>query len=648
MVKSRILIAEANPKILAVIESSLDSPEYELEIARDGVTVMKSLQKRYPDLVIMDLLLPKLDGRQILNILNTQQHLTPVIIISSSEISPVEHDIYPVVEGYFTKPFIPLYLKEKVKSILSRTPGSHEKLPEKIKNVLFFSAEGPARDFLSMLIRNWHFKLVGICVSPDDKDTQALAGDMGIAQAGSLQELMDIEGADILLYSAGDLDEKFLKKAGEKGIEIIQGRCLAMLQSLLHEKEVVQKRERAVVREFDEKVREFAILTDLSGIVTSTFEIESLQQKIIQLCLRVLDAAAGAIIMYDDRIKKFTVSSSWGLSDRFIAKVQLSLSDTLIEDFITIRKEMAIPNLEGMTSSVLLSQASRDGMKSMAAFPLLAKEKLIGILCLFSDKTHKLTEKEKSLFLTLSGQIAISIENAQLYRSAREKQTLVEHLLSKVIVAQEEERKRIAGEIHDGIAQSMVGILTKIQTSQSLLAVKPESVAGELEELRRIVAESVKEIRHIIFNLRPSSLDDLGLVPSIENLIKRIEKESSISIMLIVNEREKRLPPMYETLAFRIVQEALINVRKHSHAQKAWVEIYFEPAFLSIKIVDNGKGFRWEKVHQKFTTGDSFGLQTMKERASLVGGTLDIISDEAKGTTVSAGIPMERSLQPSE
>jgi len=409
-------------------------------------------------------------------------------------------------------------------------------------------------------------------------------------------------------------------------------------------KEKAEKHLRLLNKEYDTKAEEFSFLSDLSKISSSTFDMEALQQNIIKLFMNTTGADSSCIMIFDDETKKFVVSSSSNLSKKFTHRVRLPLSDPVIEDFITIRHEMAVPSLKEGYPSLLFEEAMKEGVKSLLALPLLVEEKLIGIVCIFRNREGEFSSRELAYLSAMAAQVAIALENANLYASSREKQVRVEQLLSKVIVAQEEERKWIAGEIHDSIAQSMVGILTKVQTSQSLLTVSPDKVPHELEELRKIVAESVKEVRQIIFNLRPTSLDDLGLVASLENLIKRIEREGALEVELIVNERDRRVPPILETVAYRIVQEALNNVKKHSRARKAWVELYFEPAKLSIKIVDNGKGFNWADISQKFKEGESFGLFSMKERAQLMGGSVDISSNENKGTTVSVQIPIERSV----
>jgi len=239
--------------------------------------------------------------------------------------------------------------------------------------------------------------------------------------------------------------------------------------------------------------------------------------------------------------------------------------------------------------------------------------------------------------------MGIAFENANLYETTRQKQALIEQLLGKVIQAQEEERKRLAADIHDSVAQSLAGMLSRIQIAQALMSANElDQVSAQLVDLKKLIADSVKEVRQIIFNLRPSSLDDLGLVPSIENYIKRYQRDTGITTHLIVGEIRKRLPPALETTLFRIVQESLNNIKKHAGARNVWVRINVDAHKIAVKVVDDGKGFRWLDVSDKFTRGESHGLEGMKERTALLGGTFKITSQEGKGTVIRVEIPIPR------
>jgi len=243
----------------------------------------------------------------------------------------------------------------------------------------------------------------------------------------------------------------------------------------------------------------------------------------------------------------------------------------------------------------------------------------------------------------VAGQAALLLDNLELYQGARTKQVLVEKLLGRVINAQEEERKWMAAEIHDTIAQSLVGMLTMVQTCRQLLSSDPRQAGELLDGLRALVTDSLGEIRQILFNLRPASLDDLGLVPSLENYARRFQQGCDIELsMQLPGRNQPRLAPLLETTVFRITQEALTNIKKHSGAHHARVDLDVGTTDLRLTVADDGRGLVWSEVSERFQSGESHGLQGMQERARLLGGSFRVSNDPSGGTILEVVIPLAR------
>lgn len=232
------------------------------------------------------------------------------------------------------------------------------------------------------------------------------------------------------------------------------------------------------------------------------------------------------------------------------------------------------------------------------------------------------------------------VEKAKLYDDLQHSKTQIEALLSRVVNAQEEERKRVAAEIHDTIAQSLVGLLTRVQTCQSLLPKTSKKAQSALDELKTLALENIKEVRQIIFNLRPSTLDDLGLIPTIEHYLKKFETETKIKTSLTVHGLEGKLPPVLETAIYRVIQEAMTNVKKHAKADHVSLEILKRSGRLRLTISDNGAGFKPEKARGKSPDGDSVGILGMKERVALLGGTFEVHALEGKGSKIMIEVPL--------
>lgn len=210
----------------------------------------------------------------------------------------------------------------------------------------------------------------------------------------------------------------------------------------------------------------------------------------------------------------------------------------------------------------------------------------------------------------------------------------------KIILAQEEERKRIAREIHDGPAQSLANIVLRTEIAERML-IKQEfvMVQEELVDLKGQVRSGLEEIRKIIFNLRPMALDDLGIVPTLRKFTQDFEEKTKIHTVFELNGKEARMPSAMEAAIFRLVQEAFTNALKHASATRVSLEINYQPHQISLIIQDNGVGFHSDLIEQDASQNAHFGLVGMKERIELIEGRMDIDSNPGTGTKIIIDIP---------
>lgn len=221
----------------------------------------------------------------------------------------------------------------------------------------------------------------------------------------------------------------------------------------------------------------------------------------------------------------------------------------------------------------------------------------------------------------------------EVLQTAEEKHQLT----LKIIEAQELERKRLSREIHDGPAQMLANILIRSEiVDLSLKEGNLENTFKEMESIRSNIRNSLKEVRRIIYDLRPMSLDDLGLFPVLEKHINTMSDYYNLNILLKVFGNKQRLHPNYEVAIFRLVQEALQNAINHSKSEIIHVAVEVTSEQINIIIKDEGVGFDINKTNRT-----SFGLMGMKERVELLAGKLTIDSNAGKGTIVRINIPYE-------
>lgn len=215
----------------------------------------------------------------------------------------------------------------------------------------------------------------------------------------------------------------------------------------------------------------------------------------------------------------------------------------------------------------------------------------------------------------------------------------------RIILAQEEERRRVAREIHDGPAQSMANVVLRAEFCEKLIEAKRPEIVKEIGELKGVVKDSLKEVRKIIFNLRPMTLDDLGIVPTLRRYSEEFRDREGMQTNVTVHGEERRLAPSIEVTVFRLVQESLNNIKKHAKVNTADVLLDFSEDRLELRIVDQGQGFDTAKIQKEVSGKQSFGLLSMKERVELLNGDFTIDSSPGHGTTVRVTLPLLENAQ---
>ncbi|MFC4769993.1 sensor histidine kinase [Effusibacillus consociatus] len=248
------------------------------------------------------------------------------------------------------------------------------------------------------------------------------------------------------------------------------------------------------------------------------------------------------------------------------------------------------------------------------------------------SKAEELVTQLSVAFNYLSGE---QQEIGMLLQTVEEKQ----YLGIRVIQAQEEERRRLAREIHDGPAQMMANVVLRSEIVEKVLDRDIERVRLELRELKQMVRDSLAEVRQIIFDLRPMELDDLGLAPTLRRYLAKFQEKHGIQTDFVLIGEERRLQGPLEVAIFRSVQEALTNIWKHAEASLATVKLEMSHPEVTVHIQDDGKGFDMKKTRGKKEQGH-YGLLGIQERIQLLGGQVEFRSRVGEGTKVIITLPI--------
>lgn len=210
----------------------------------------------------------------------------------------------------------------------------------------------------------------------------------------------------------------------------------------------------------------------------------------------------------------------------------------------------------------------------------------------------------------------------------------------KIIKAQEEERQRVARDIHDGPAQLLSNVVLKAEICERMIDVDLEKTREELRNLKKSVRDSLQDVRKIIYNLRPMSLDDLGLIPTLQRYVLTFQEETGIAVLFQTKGTQPELKSVISLTVFRIVQESMNNVVKHAKASNISIHIEFNADELKLYIIDDGQGFDTNKLKEhNEDISSGFGLVSMRERVELLGGDMMISSEPGRGTRLNISIP---------
>ncbi len=226
------------------------------------------------------------------------------------------------------------------------------------------------------------------------------------------------------------------------------------------------------------------------------------------------------------------------------------------------------------------------------------------------------------------------------YREIGRKEAARGELLRKVMFAQEEERKRIARELHDETTQSLAGLVMRLEAAGAMIDGAAPQVKKLLADVKSLAVKSIDNVHQVIFDLRPSVLDDLGLLPAIRWYANRHLAERGIALRIEVTGEERKLAPQFETALFRVVQEAINNTVKHAEAHSVVLSIEYAPDAINIEVEDDGKGFDPVAVSLQSDKARGLGLLGMEERITLIGGRFYIESQPGRGTHLTMSVPL--------
>ena len=392
-------------------------------------------------------------------------------------------------------------------------------------------------------------------------------------------------------------------------------------------------------QEREKRLRQEAVLrlkqlNEIAEEITSELELARILPTVLQIAEEMVGADGGAIALFDRETQLMGYPYLHNLP-RELTGLTVSVDHGIAGEVMTTNRPAVIEDYRDYPRAV--PEFMEAGLASVIAVPIVSGDQSFGTLVLFSlEEVQSFSDRDIAILTGIGRQTGIAIENARLYQNMR-------FYARQITQVQEDERRRIARELHDETIQMLIVVSRRLEVLSTLPDGLPESAALHLESLQDLIGDTLKGIRRFIQDLRPSTLDHLGLVASLEGLANDLTEKDGIATELEVNGEPQRLLPEEELILFRIAQEALSNVRRHSKASRAKIRVGFHPDSLRVVVEDSGQGFNAPERIGDLVSSGKLGLLGMHERARLLDGTLQVHSEAGGGgTTIIADVPIQQ------
>ncbi len=372
--------------------------------------------------------------------------------------------------------------------------------------------------------------------------------------------------------------------------------------------------------------------------LTSSLDVRTVLEKAIETTAHVLNAEAATIFRYDaanNRLKFSVIRSSVA---EVLEEQYISTTAGVVGHAFTHGEALVIND----TSSCELFDSSLDeatgfNTRSILCVPLCVHGEKSGVLEVLNKKDgQQFSEDDVRWLSVIAEQIAVALKNAELYQQVRREQ-------ERLIKAQEDVRHQLARELHDNTAQMLNLIALRVEMSRRMLQQNQlGKVEIELEAVESVARQANREVRTLLYELRPIILESRGLIPALESYHSKLDATMNCKVHLDSKIFHVDMSLQDASGIFSIVQEAVNNVRKHAFAENTWIRVYFEADNFYFEVEDDGEGFSMTERMVRYDESGSYGLLNMNERASILGGKLELISPRpgnSKGTLVRGSIP---------
>jgi len=403
--------------------------------------------------------------------------------------------------------------------------------------------------------------------------------------------------------------------------------------------------ETAVGKETLKRHQNLDALSRISSAVSGLWDLDAVLNVALDTVLQVFGSSIGGILLFDERVQKLCYKVHRGLSAEYVGEMCLSEGDGVAGRVARTGEPILLEDISRDPHATRPDLIKAEGLKAFVSVPLKAKERVVGVMNVASYSAGQFGPDDMYLLNSIGCQLGIAVEQAELYRRLNDARERYQMLLRQAVTIQEQERRRVARELHDETAQQLTALALNLQAVAEMVEmgnVEDVEIKTMLRKAHSIAVNAGAEVARLIRELRPTLLDTLGLPAAVHNLAETNLSSQGVNVSTEFQGMDRRLSPETELSLFRIAQEAISNIVRHSEAKNATIKLECDADKCVLRVEDDGKGFDVSQITSIDQKGRGAGLFGMTERVTMVGGTCSCQSQPGRGTKIVARVPIVR------
>ncbi|MFC1920194.1 GAF domain-containing protein [Chloroflexota bacterium] len=384
-------------------------------------------------------------------------------------------------------------------------------------------------------------------------------------------------------------------------------------------------------------------LNQISRAVSGMHDLDAILTIALDNVLKIVNGTVGGILLMDKEPDILYYRTQYGFSTKDVETIRIPVGDGIAGIVAQTGEPMLLEDISKDSRTVYLDIVDAENLKGFVSIPLKSKDRVVGVMNIASHEPGQFAVEDLSLLGSVGHYLGTAIEQAGLYERLSRIGERYRALLKHALTAQEDERKRIARELHDETSQALTSLTLSLQAAIQMAGMKDIEDAEFIERLKKAHSYAVYaggEVVKLMKELRPTLLDELGMAAAIHRYAKDTLEAKGINVAMEFIGTDDRLPMEVEVTLFRVAQGMIGNILEHSEAKNVSIKLECSSNDCRLVVEDDGKGFNVNKLTGVEPSGRGAGLFTIRERLRLLGGAGYVESEPGRGTKVIAEVPL--------